>query len=103
MKEITWELAGVILLVFFLAGSGYALALIIGRLLWKDTSIVTTFVFVGGMRNIALGVIVATTYFPAKVAMPVVFGILFQQVLASLFSKVIEKHQVNYIAKYESY
>ncbi|WP_419958884.1 hypothetical protein [Psychrobacillus sp. BM2] len=51
----------------------------------------TTLVFTGGMRNIASGVIVATTYFPSKVAMPVVFGMLFQQVLASVFSKVLQK------------
>ena len=43
------------------------------------------------MRNIAVGVIVATTYFPCKVAMPVVFGMLFQQVLASVFSKMVTK------------
>lgn len=91
LKDITWELVGVILLVLFIAVSGYGIALIIGRLLFKDAGIATTFVFIGGMRNIALGVIVAITYFPAKVAMPVVFGMLFQQVLASMFTKIIEK------------
>ncbi|PGK51994.1 hypothetical protein CN918_29840 [Priestia megaterium] len=96
LKHITWELFWVILVVLFLAITGYAIALVIGRLIWKDPRIVTTFVFIGGMRNIAVGVIVATTYFPAKVAMPVVFGMLFQQVLASLFSKVVEKYQLKY-------
>jgi len=96
LEDITWELVSVILLVFFIATSGYVIALIIGRLLWKDTRIVTTFVFIGGMRNIAMGVIVATTYFPAKVAMPVVFGMLFQQILASLVSKVIERDKPTY-------
>jgi len=91
LKEITWELFGVILVVFFLAVSGYVFCLVTGPLLWKDQRIVTSFVFTGGMRNIAVGVVVASTYFPAKVAMPVVFGMLFQQVLASLFSKVIER------------
>ncbi|PLT28680.1 bile acid:sodium symporter family protein [Peribacillus deserti] len=97
LKEITWELCSVIFVVLVLALSGYALALIGGRLIWKDKGIVTTFVFIGGMRNIALGVIVATTYFPAKVAMPVVFGMLFQQILASMFSKIIEKSQLRYV------
>nr|WP_249315719.1 bile acid:sodium symporter [Bacillus sp. FJAT-49711] len=98
LKQVTWELFGVILLVLFIAASGYAIALIIGHFVWKDTSIVTTFVFIGGMRNIAIGVIIATTYFPAKVAMPVVFGMLFQQVLASLYSRVIEKYKMKYEA-----
>lgn len=102
LKNITWELVNVILIVFVLAVSGYVLALVIGHFIWKDKSITTTFVFIGGMRNIAVGVIVATTYFPAKVAMPVVFGMLFQQVLASLFSRVIQKYHLVSNPKYES-
>ncbi|MCJ8008722.1 bile acid:sodium symporter family protein [Lederbergia wuyishanensis] len=98
LKQITWELVSVIFLVLFIAASGYAIALILGHIIWKDTRIVTTFVFIGGMRNIAIGVIVATTYFPAKVAMPVVFGMLFQQVLASLYSKVVEKYKMKFEA-----
>ncbi|MEK5231931.1 bile acid:sodium symporter family protein [Lysinibacillus sp. FSL K6-0232] len=93
LRNITWELVGVIALVFFIAVSGYMFTMLLGRLIWKDQSITTTFVFIGGMRNIAVGVIIATTYFPSKVAMPVVFGMLFQQVLASVFSKIIEKKQ----------
>ncbi|TQR15565.1 bile acid:sodium symporter family protein [Psychrobacillus soli] len=92
LKDISWELVGVIFVVLFLSISGYIFAILLGRLIWKDTSVLTTFVFIGGMRNIAVGVIVATTYFPPKVAMPVVFGMLFQQVLASIFSKVIQKN-----------
>ncbi|MDI2587942.1 bile acid:sodium symporter [Psychrobacillus sp. NEAU-3TGS] len=94
LKDISWELIGVIFVVLLLAISGYTFALLLGRFIWKDTSILTTFVFIGGMRNIAVGVIVATTYFPPKVAMPVVFGMLFQQVLAAVFSKVIQKMQL---------
>ena len=48
----------------------------------------TAFLFTAGMRNIALGVVIATTYFPSKVAMPVVFGMLFQQVLAAVVFRV---------------
>ncbi len=96
MKNISWELVGVILVVFVLAVSGYVFCLVLGHILWKDTSIITMFVFTGGMRNIAVGVVIATTYFPAKTVMPVVFGMLFQQVLASFFSRVIEKYQLKY-------
>ncbi len=94
LKVINFHLFFVILLVFLLAVSGYMLAYLIGRYLLKDGPQMTTLVFTGGMRNIAVGVIVATTYFPGKVAMPVVFGMLFQQVLASIFSKVIIKNTV---------
>lgn len=91
LKTINWQLAAVLLLVLTVAVSGYLFALLIGRYILKDAAQAAAFVFTGGMRNIALGVIVATTYFPSKVAMPVVFGMLFQQVLASLFSKLLLK------------
>lgn len=94
LKEINLELISVIFVVLLLSISGYIFAMLLGRFIWKDSSILTSFVFTGGMRNIAVGVIVATTHFPSKVAMPVVFGMLFQQVLASFFSKMIQKNQL---------
>lgn len=95
LKTINWQLAKVLLLVLIIAVSGYLFALLIGRYMIKDHARAAAFVYTGGMRNIALGVIVATTYFPSKVAMPVVFGMLFQQVLASLFSKLLLKRAHN--------
>ena len=92
VKTIDLELAKVIAVVLFLAVSGYVFSLVLGRLFWKSEADQATFVFNGGMRNIAVGVVIATTYFPSKVAMPVVFGMLFQQVLASVFYKIIQKN-----------
>lgn len=92
LNPLTWELAAIILVVLLVSVSGYVFALILGRFLWKDPSITATFVFMGGMRNIAAGVVIATTYFPGKVVMPVVLGMLFQQVLASFFSKIVRKN-----------
>ena len=94
LKDLNLQLISVLLAVLFFAASGYAFALLIGRYILKDYSQMVTLVFTGGMRNIALGVIIATTYFPSKVAMPVVFGMLFQQVLASVFSKLITQNTV---------
>lgn len=93
VKTIDLELVKVIAVVLFLAVSGYVFSLLLGRLFWKSEADQATFVFNGGMRNIAVGVVIATTYFPSKVAMPVVFGMLFQQVLASIFYKIIQKIQ----------
>ena len=93
VKTITWELAKVITVVFLVALSGYAISLLVGHFIWRDEAIVTTVVFTGGMRNIAAGVVIATSYFPAKAVMPVVFGMLFQQVLASFFSKLLFKYR----------
>lgn len=91
LKNINMELVTVISLILVIAICGYVFTMLIGRYLLSDDSHITAFIFTGGMRNIALGVVIATTYFPAKVAMPVVFGMLFQQVLASVVSKVVTK------------
>lgn len=88
VKNINTELALVIGTVLFVAMSGYLFALTLGKLFLQSKANQVTFIFNGGMRNIAVGVVIATTYFPSKVAMPVVFGMLFQQVLASIFFKV---------------
>lgn len=96
LKNLTWGTVSIIIVVFVLAVSGYTLCLLFGHFLWKDTDIITTFVFTGGMRNIAVGVVIASTYFPSKVVMPVVFGMLFQQVLASQFSRIVEKYKLKF-------
>lgn len=93
LKNITWEIVWIIVVVLLLAIFGYAICLVLGHFLFKNFEIITTVVFTGGMRNIAVGVVVASTYFPAKVVMPVVFGMLFQQILASQFSRILEKYK----------
>ncbi|HWK22723.1 MAG TPA: bile acid:sodium symporter family protein [Ureibacillus sp.] len=102
LKNITWEIVWIIVVVLLLAIFGYTMCLVLGHFLFKDPEIITTVVFTGGMRNIAVGVVVASTYFPAKVVMPVVFGMLFQQILASQFSRIIEKYKEKYITDVES-
>jgi bile acid:Na+ symporter, BASS family len=47
-----------------------------------------------GMRNISAGAVIAITYFPAPVAIPVIVGMLFQQVLASLVGSVLDKRKL---------
>ena len=96
LKNITWETVSIIVVVFLLAMSGYMMCLLIGHFVFKDVEIVTTLVFTGGMRNIAVGVVIASTYFPPKVVMPVVFGMLFQQILASQFGRILEKYNRRY-------
>jgi predicted Na+-dependent transporter len=79
-------------LVLFIAASGYALSWMVGACLRWEKADIITLTFTGGMRNISAGAVLATTYFPAAVAVPVVLGMLFQQMLASFFGYVMEKH-----------
>ena len=91
VKNMSWELARIIVIVFIVAISGYILWLLIGHFIWKDPTLVSTLVFTGGMRNIAVGIVIASSYFPPRVALPMYFGMLFQQVIASQFSRIVEK------------
>lgn len=100
IKNISWEIMDVILLVLVVSLSGYSFCILIGHFLWRKMDLITTFVFTGGMRNIAVGVVVASTYFPARSVLPVVFGMLFQQVLASQFGKILEKYQQKFNLEY---
>lgn len=89
ISALNMEVFSVIIVVFILSASGFAFSMIYSRVFWKnDVAIHSSILFNGGMRNIAVGIIVATTYFPSKVAMPVVFCMLFQQFLASIFMKI---------------
>lgn len=89
VKTVNMELILIVVMVFITVMLGYAISALISRLKRSDYPTQVTFTFICGMRNISTGVILATTYFPKKVAMPVVLGMLFQQALASLFSKFL--------------
>ncbi|KIH71735.1 bile acid:sodium symporter family protein [Salinicoccus roseus] len=93
MQNFSWEIIGILLLVLFITLSAYAFALVTGHYLLKEPSIVTTFTYNVGMRNISVGVVIATAYFPPKVAMPVVFCMLFQQLIASFASRGMIRYQ----------
>ncbi|MCM3356646.1 bile acid:sodium symporter family protein [Psychrobacillus sp. MER TA 171] len=92
LLERGFALVGLGIVVIIIAFLGYVLSFSAGRLLKQEKETVIAMVFTGGMRNISAGVVLATAYFPPAVAIPVVLGMLFQQVLASLFNSFIERH-----------
>ncbi|WP_163540041.1 bile acid:sodium symporter family protein [Gracilibacillus sp. YIM 98692] len=91
LKDIDWHLIRVACVMFFIAGTGYLLTWIAAHLLKRDRIDVTALTFSGGMRNISAGAVIAVQYFPGPVAVPVVIGMLFQQVLASIYSKFLNR------------
>jgi predicted Na+-dependent transporter len=83
LKEINLKLISITLVVFFIAVTGYVFSFLIGKLIRSDRDTVVSLTFSGGMRNISAGAVIAVTYFPPAVAVPVVVGMLFQQIIAS--------------------
>ncbi|QNU26307.1 bile acid:sodium symporter family protein [Geobacillus zalihae] len=78
-------------LVFVIAGSGYFLSWMAARWLKFAPPDIIALTFTGGMRNISAGAVLAMTYFPPPVSVPVVLGMLFQQVLASMYHRLLDK------------
>jgi predicted Na+-dependent transporter len=83
LKDINLKLISVTVVVFFIAVTGYLFSFLIGKLIRSDRDTVVSLTFSGGMRNISAGAVIAVTFFSPAVAVPVVVGMLFQQVLAS--------------------
>lgn len=83
---IHWNLSLVKLLsvIFLLTVLGYALGFI-GSLILKDRNpnIVTAMIYNVGMRNISFGAVLAISYFPPPVSVPVTLAMLFQQPMAA--------------------
>lgn len=93
VKDMDLELLKIIAVVFVIVVIGYIVSIGSSYLMQHSYARHVSMTFLGGMRNISTGVIVATTYFPPKVAMPVAFGMLFQQLFASIVSTQLEKRR----------
>ncbi|ASA20783.1 bile acid:sodium symporter family protein [Paenibacillus donghaensis] len=84
LAELNLHLIGLAAVIVLMASTGYALCFLTARVLrWNEADEVAL-IFNGGMRNISAGAVLAVSYFPAPVAVPVVLGMVFQQLLASL-------------------
>ncbi|WHY78548.1 bile acid:sodium symporter family protein [Neobacillus sp. WH10] len=102
LKNVNLKLVGITLTVFFIALTGYLFSFLLGRLMKRDRDTVITLTFSGGMRNISAGAVLAVSFFPAAVAVPVVLGMLFQQVLASTNGHFLDRFYNKKVEKQES-
>ena len=95
-KEINAKLLFITAIVFIVACSGYIISGFIAKIFNEETDIQIALIYNGGMRNISAGAVIAITYFPAAVAVPVIIGMLFQQILASFTGTVLSRRVKNY-------
>lgn len=91
VRNLTPTLVGVIVFIGLFAASGYALGLIVARLWHQPRETQVTMTYSIGMRNISAGAVIAAEFFPGEAMFPVVMGTLFQQVLAALAGKVLDR------------
>ena len=87
--SIDFRLLMIMSSVAFLAASGYTIAWHLTKLLKLNPDDTKAVVFSGGMRNINIGIVIATQHFPMAAAIPVVTGVLFQQLVCATFAKLL--------------
>ncbi|GLB60095.1 bile acid:sodium symporter family protein [Cytobacillus sp. NCCP-133] len=95
LREVNLKLILIGITVFCVAFMGYLFSFILANMMKYDRDTTVAVTFNGGMRNISIGAVLAITYFPPAVAVPVVISMLFQQVLASLFGVFIKRYFSN--------
>ncbi len=85
LTQMSAKLVWTGILIVAVVAAGYMGAYLLSRALKWSRELAVTMTFNCGMRNISAGAVLAIAYFPPTVAMPVIIGMLFQQMLASLF------------------
>lgn len=92
--EIVWvpALIKMLFVVFSLVIGGFLLGYF-GSHIFKTRAkeLIITMMYSVGMRNISFGLVLAMTYFPASVAIPVTLAVLFQQPTAAVVSHIIKR------------
>lgn len=81
----------VALFILVFATCGFFFGLAVARLLHGSRALIVTMSFDCGLRNISSGATLAAQYFPGETVFPVMCGTIFQQVLAALFGRAIER------------
>lgn len=85
MLEFSVAYIPLILMNLVVIALGFTLIYTLSRYgVHEDRSSVVSMTFTGGMRNISAALVLATTYFDAATALPVVIGILLQQTFVGI-------------------
>jgi predicted Na+-dependent transporter len=94
VPQISWDISIVktIFVTLFIVAIGYFVGYL-GSFALKDStrSTVLTMIYNVGIRNNACGLVIALTYFPIRVAIPMTLSILFQQPLATIISHLYRR------------
>ncbi|WP_342774612.1 bile acid:sodium symporter family protein [Paenibacillus piri] len=91
LQQMNTKLVVIILVAFVCATIGYMLGWLFAKLMGWDRDLTIALTFNSGMRNLSAGAVLATTFFPPPVALPVIAGMLFQQILAALYGHRLSK------------
>lgn len=101
LANLSLSYAAIALSSLLLAISGYPIAASLARLFGFERQETVSLTFAISMRNISAALVLAIQYFPPTTALPVIFGIVFQQSTAALMASLLfgKSHPSPIIAK----
>ncbi len=79
LANASWAYLPIALTCAFLAVVAYPISHTLGRIAGLGVEESKSITFASSMRNISAALVLAIAYFPAETALPVIFGIVFQQ------------------------
>ena len=91
LRHLTPRLVGIIFFMLAFAVLSMVVGMLLARLLAKTRAQYVACAFSCGIRNVSAGAVLAAQYFGPEVMFPAVIGTLFQQFLAALFGRVMER------------
>ncbi|NBK20745.1 MAG: bile acid:sodium symporter family protein [Spirochaetia bacterium] len=83
LADASWSYLPIALLCAFLAASGYPISYTLGKLAKIPHEQNISITFATSMRNISAALVLSIQFFPAQTALPVIFGIVFQQTICA--------------------
>ncbi|MDT4763030.1 bile acid:sodium symporter family protein [Sphaerochaeta sp. PS] len=83
IDNATWTYLPIALLSAVLTASGYPIAYSLGKLAKIPIAENKSITFATSMRNISAALVLSIEFFPAETALPVIFGIVFQQTVCA--------------------
>jgi BASS family bile acid:Na+ symporter len=90
-----FKLLKIIIVSLVLAAFGYFAGWLVSHWMKWSREMTIAITINSGMRNLSAGAVLAISFFPPPVAIPVIGGMLFQQILAALFGqRLVKKYGV---------
>ncbi|MDY3129371.1 MAG: hypothetical protein SOW20_05045 [Berryella intestinalis] len=91
VRNPTPQLVAIVVFVGLFAAGAFLIGIGLAKATHRKNAEFAPVAFGCGMRNISAGSVIAASYFPAETIFPVMAGVLFQQLLAATFGKIISR------------